>query len=97
MHERISCEQIEVGVAEYLDDALPPDLHRRFETHLRCCAECREHLQRIRWTIDHLGEPPREPMPSAMKERLLACARSGSASQPWSWALRSPPLPFLGS
>jgi len=97
MYPRLSCEQIEVGIAEYLDDALPPDLHRRFEDHLRDCAECREHLQRMRWTIDHLAAGPREPMPPEMKERILACARTGPASPGWSYVPRYPPLPHFGS
>lgn len=82
MRERITCEDVEVGITEYLDDVLPGELHQRFTSHLGACPDCADHLQRIRWTIDHLRFLPRTSMPPGMKTSLIAAFRSHAPSQP---------------
>jgi anti-sigma factor RsiW len=91
MRQRITCEEVEVGIAAYLDDALPPTLHQRFTAHLHACPECSDHLQRIRWTIDHLRTLPRTRMPPGMKMRLLDAFRSHAPFQPDPQPIRPAP------
>ena len=75
MHERITCERIEIGLGEYLERALPTVLQRSFRSHLSACAECRQALRGIRWIIDRLAELERAPMPLHMKNLILRRAR----------------------
>jgi anti-sigma factor RsiW len=96
MHERLPCEQVEVGIAEFLDGALPRALQRRFEAHLRSCEECGDQLQRIGWTIDHLSGVPRESMPPWMKLPLLLAWHGTAAPRPLSLHFRAPPVPSPG-
>jgi anti-sigma factor RsiW len=91
MSEWISCEEVEGGIAEYLETVLSPDRRRRFDRHLRLCPACRALLRRTRWTIGRLAELPREPMPAGMKERILHLARSDSPSPPPPHRPRRPP------
>lgn len=96
MNQQLPCEQVETSTAEYLDDALPTHLRRRFELHLGGCAECWAHLESIRWTIDRLASLPPETMPPEMKERLLAAAPSStlpSQHPPSTTRIRWPGLP----
>ncbi|HEU4556500.1 MAG TPA: zf-HC2 domain-containing protein [Longimicrobium sp.] len=73
---RLACDDVMQRVTEYLDEALPPGAHTAFERHLAECANCTRHLQEIRQTIHQLGALPREPMPAAMKDRLLQALHS---------------------
>jgi len=72
MDTRLACDDVMQRVTEYLDDALPPGAKGAFERHLAECANCTRYLHEIRQTLQRLGELPREPMPSPMKDRLLA-------------------------
>lgn len=75
MSERLPCEQVEVGIADFLDGALPRALQRRFEAHLGSCEECGDLRRRIGRTLGHLAGLPREAMPPGMKVRLLLARR----------------------
>lgn len=73
---RLACDDVMQRVTEYLDEALPPGAKPRFEQHLAECANCTRHIDEIRQTVQRLGALPREPMPAAMRDRLLQTLRS---------------------
>lgn len=54
-------------VTDYLDGALPPEEHARFERHLDTCEACREHLDQMETTIRVLHEAGREPDPGEVE------------------------------
>jgi len=72
----MGCDQITDGVDAYLAGALPPGHMHRFERHLRDCRRCRRRVEGVRWTVACLRGLPREPVPPAMKLRLLRAFRS---------------------
>lgn len=76
MDSRLACDDVMQRVTEYLDGALPPGAAAAFERHLAECANCTRYLQEIRQTIHRLNALPREPMPAAMKDRLLQALHS---------------------
>jgi anti-sigma factor RsiW len=51
----IPCQQVVELVTDYLEGALPPGEHRRFEFHLTGCPHCTEYLAQIRETIRLAG------------------------------------------
>jgi anti-sigma factor RsiW len=51
----LSCRELVELVTEYLEGALLPDDHARFEEHLGRCAPCRMHLEQMRDTIELVG------------------------------------------
>jgi anti-sigma factor RsiW len=64
-------------VTNYLDDALAPDEHQRFERHLSYCAGCGTYLHQMRETIRNTGMVPRrESLPPALRERIVAQFRT---------------------
>lgn len=79
MYEAFECEQVVVGLTEYLEGALPPRIEREFDRHLRACTGCQRDLRQIQWTIDHLAAMPKESIPPGTKITLLQalhCRRS---------------------
>ena len=51
----ITCRRAAELVTGYLDGALSTDDQMRFETHLKYCPNCVEHLQHVRATIRATG------------------------------------------
>lgn len=51
----LACRQLVALVTEYLEDALSPVDHARFEEHLALCPMCQTHLAQMRATIRELG------------------------------------------
>jgi anti-sigma factor (TIGR02949 family) len=70
MHQKLDCGDVTRRLAEYLDDALPPDQRQGVEEHLAACEACRTTLRELRATIDLLGRLPPEPTPPDLKSRL---------------------------
>jgi hypothetical protein len=52
-HE-LACKQLVELVADYLDDALSPDLRARFEEHLAGCDGCTTYLSQTQQIIAEL-------------------------------------------
>lgn len=64
MSEELTCRELVELVTEYLEGALDPLDHARFERHLAECIGCRTHLEQIRRTvalIGHIDEGGIEP------------------------------------
>jgi anti-sigma factor RsiW len=58
--DELTCKELVELVTAYVENALPPNDHRRFEEHLATCEFCTEYLRQIRLTIGALGNLPDE-------------------------------------
>jgi anti-sigma factor RsiW len=54
-YEGISCQELVELVTDYLEGALPSELHDRFERHIAHCSGCQTYLQQMRATIRATG------------------------------------------
>ena len=77
MNNEFSCQEMIEVVTNYLDAALPPDEHQRFERHLTYCAGCGTYVEQMRETIRQTSMVPREEsLPPALRERIVAQFRT---------------------
>ena len=77
MNNEFSCQEMTEVVTDYLDDALAPGEHQRFERHLTYCAGCNTYVGQMRETIRRIGMVPREEsLPPALRERIVAQFRT---------------------
>jgi anti-sigma factor RsiW len=76
MNVRLGCDEITQGLADFLDEALPPGRRKRFEHHLATCAPCAHHFQQLLHTLQRLASLPREPMPAPLRAHLLRAHQS---------------------
>ena len=53
--EALSCQELVELVTEYLEGALSPEDHARFEQHAATCRGCGTYLDQIRETIRLVG------------------------------------------
>jgi MFS family permease len=54
--EQLACKQLEELVADYLDDALSPEIRARFEEHLTGCDGCTTYLKQTQQIIGELKD-----------------------------------------
>ncbi|MCE3275012.1 MAG: putative transrane anti-sigma factor [Propionibacteriaceae bacterium] len=52
--DELACKQLVELVADYLDDALPPEMRARFEEHLAGCDGCNAYLSQTQRVIAEL-------------------------------------------
>jgi anti-sigma factor RsiW len=74
--EQLSCRELVELVTDYLEGALPPEEHARFEEHIERCNGCRVYLEQIRQTVAALGHLPEDAL-SRESERVLLDAFRG--------------------
>jgi anti-sigma factor RsiW len=74
----LSCREVVELVTAYLDNALPPSEHERFERHLSVCPGCVTYVDQIRETVRLTGAQPRE-------EALTPDARDALLAQFRNW------------
>ena len=67
----IVCQQAVEMVTEYLEGALSRRDRRRFESHLRGCANCSAYLEQIRMTIELTGAMDPEELTPEAKQDLI--------------------------
>ncbi len=67
----LSCQELVELVTDYLEDALPEDERRRFETHLAGCRGCQRYLDQIRRTIRTLGRITEDDLGADARDDLL--------------------------
>lgn len=75
----LSCTELVELVTEYLEEALTPTLHVRFETHLDACRGCHVFLDQMRQTIRILGELCDESIAPETELGLLQVFRAWKA------------------
>ena len=71
----MSCKELVELVTEYLEGALPPPDHARFEDHITKCLGCAEYLEQMRLTRRLAGRLEDEPLQPPVRERLLETFR----------------------
>ncbi len=71
----MSCKELVELVTEYLEGALPPPDHARFENHLAKCLGCAEYLEQMRLTLCLAGRLGAESLQPPVRERLLETFR----------------------
>ena len=76
----LSCQDLAVRVADYLDDSLDAELRARIERHLRACPACQELLAAMRDNQDILSGSLGEDLTGAILSRTSgpACLRAES-------------------
>jgi predicted anti-sigma-YlaC factor YlaD len=76
----LTCKELVELVTDYLEGALAPTEHRRFEEHLAGCQGCRNYLQQMRETIRLTGKLTEEAIEPQAKEALLQVFRAWKSS-----------------
>lgn len=74
--EAMSCQELVELVTAYLEHALSPEDHVRFEQHLAGCGACRVYLEQMRETIRLAGHVTRDDLSPEAERDLLAAFRS---------------------
>ena len=72
----MTCREVLDLLTDYLESALPAEVHARVERHLADCDHCADALDRLRATIDALGSLDDERVAPDVRERLLLAFRS---------------------
>jgi MFS family permease len=54
--EQLACKQLVELVADYLDDALPPEVMTKFDEHIASCDGCTTYLRQTQQIIAELGD-----------------------------------------
>jgi anti-sigma factor RsiW len=75
----LSCRELVELVTDYLEGALPPADHARFEAHIAVCTHCAAYLQQMRETIALLGTLPADALSGEAEAELRAAFRSWRA------------------
>ena len=75
------CQEVVELVTDYLEGALSPADHRRFETHLAGCPHCTEYLAQIRETITLVGRVTPEDLTPQMSTDLTDLYRRWRAEE----------------
>jgi anti-sigma factor RsiW len=73
------CQQMVELITDYLEEAMPRSLRRRFEAHLAGCEHCSEYLEQMRTTIRLSGRLRAEDLSPQMSEEFAAIYRRWQA------------------
>ena len=71
----MNCKYCEDHLSDYLEDALPSELHQRFERHIEHCSGCQAYLAQMRATIRVTGELTAESLSPEAERTLLDAFR----------------------
>ena len=74
-YEDLSCQELVELVTDYLEGALPPDLHERFDQHIAHCTGCQAYLAQMRATIRATGQLTVEAVSPEAERALLEALR----------------------
>jgi anti-sigma factor RsiW len=74
----IECRQIAELLGDYLDGSLPRETRELIDFHIDGCAPCVAFLNTYRGTVDAARKLPDVPIPSELKNRLLAVLKSST-------------------
>jgi anti-sigma factor RsiW len=77
--EQLSCQELVELVTDYLEGALPPEVHARFEEHVGRCQGCGAYLEQIRQTVELLGELSVDSLSPEAERGLLEAFRGWRA------------------
>jgi anti-sigma factor RsiW len=71
----LSCQEMVELVTDYLEGALSPVDHARFEAHISRCEGCTMYLRQMREMLDLLGELTPDSISPQAEAELLATFR----------------------
>ena len=71
----LACKELVELVTDYLEGALTPADHERFEAHISGCDACTMYLDQMRQTIAALGHIPPESLSPEAEAELLEVFR----------------------
>ena len=74
-YEELSCQELVELVTDYLEGALPAELHDRFERHIAHCSGCQAYLEQMRVTIRVTGSLTPEALSPEAERALLDAFR----------------------
>jgi len=77
--EELTCRELVELVTDYLEGALSPAEHRRFETHLLTCRVCPRYVDQLRMTVQVLGRLTEADVPEPARSDLLDAFRAWRA------------------
>jgi anti-sigma factor RsiW len=69
------CREFVELVSDYLEGALAPAEHARFEAHLAECDGCAGYLEDMRRMVGSMSDLPEAPVDAATHEALLRAFR----------------------
>jgi anti-sigma factor RsiW len=75
----LSCQELVELVTDYLEGALAPADHARFEAHIAACEGCTMYLRQMREMLDVLGELTTDSISPQAEAELLATFRDWKA------------------
>jgi anti-sigma factor RsiW len=75
----LPCRELVELVTDYLEGALAPAQHARFEAHIAGCGNCAAYLRQMRETLDLLGTLPVEALSREAEDELRAAFRDWKA------------------
>jgi anti-sigma factor RsiW len=73
--EQLSCQELVELVTDYLEGALSPEEHERFERHISTCDGCRVYVEQLRQTIELSGRLTAEALTPQAERSLLDAFR----------------------
>jgi anti-sigma factor RsiW len=68
----MTCRELVELVTDYLEGALPADVHARFDEHLADCPHCTEYVRQIEVTIALSGRVGEDVLSPTFRAGLLA-------------------------
>lgn len=76
----IACRELVELVTDYLEGALPPEQHARFENHIAGCDGCTAYLEQMRETIRLTGTLREQQIPPGALAALLHAFRDWAST-----------------
>jgi anti-sigma factor RsiW len=74
-YEELSCQELVELVTDYLEGALPDELHERFDEHIAHCKGCQTYLAQMRATVRATGTLTPESLSPEAESALLEAFR----------------------
>ena len=72
---QLSCQELVELVTDYLEGALSPEEHFRFDAHISRCDGCGVYLEQMRMTVRMLGNLEVRALPAGAERDLLDAFR----------------------
>jgi len=72
---QLRCQELRELGTDYLEGALSPAEHFRFDAHISRCDGCGVYLEQMRMTVRMLGNLPRQALPAGAERDLLDAFR----------------------
>ncbi|HEX5195841.1 MAG TPA: zf-HC2 domain-containing protein [Gaiellales bacterium] len=76
----IACRELVELVTDYLEGALPPEQHARFDNHIAGCDGCTTYLEQMRETIRLTGTLREQQISSGALAALLHAFRDWAST-----------------